>query len=62
MLGFPGEESIRARAVDAQCEDHHCDCPCNEDADAECTCEQIAEDEAADAAEARLDAMEDRYW
>lgn len=74
-LGFPGEDSIRADSLDAHMghempENHHPGCPLHgmteeelEDEPGECICYELeAEDAEADAAEAKLDAMEDRYW
>lgn len=77
MCSFPGEDSIMARAIDAHTdgrdepESHHHRCPCHGMTDEEreefpnyeCECAELeAEDAADDAAQARLDAMEDRYY
>jgi hypothetical protein len=76
MLSFPGEDTIRARAIDAHTEggdepeSHHHRCPCHgmteEEREAfpnyECECAELEDADAADdAAEARLDAMMERY-
>lgn len=59
---FPGEDSIRARAIDAHNgseapEEHYPACPCYDRDDCDlndCECEVIAEQEREDA---RVDAM-----
>lgn len=77
MLSFPGEDSIRARAIDAHfegCEardSHHRGCPLYgiteedmEDEPGECLCHELEAQDAEDMeADAKLDAMErGGYW
>lgn len=76
-FGFPGEDSIRARAIDEymksqdEPESHHPRCPCNgmtpedreENPNCECICYELEAEDAEDAAvEDRLRAMEDRDY
>ena len=73
MLGFPGEDSIMARAIDAHTDgfdvpgfgEHRHGCPCHdmteeeydEDNGESCECEEIIRQDAEDA---RVHAMMDR--